>query len=336
MECSPYHPPMRFKDTTTSTPGQLDFVPRERRNQIWNVVIACSITIAVIFTLFFVPDMLGSPLLSALLSTTLLGALCFYVVYRKQQSLDLVMATEYQNMLYAQALSLGSIFCIIVHRDGSIVYANSGVSEIFPNMTQNNSEGLNGIMERSGISKIDRDRIMHAIYNSSPEQVVLPMAKHDQVRTFVFNLEPLNRPSGYTLIRGRSYQEQRAGKQLLPDMLRSTSPDKLNTMLERATVGLYVTDVYGRIEYGSAYLEHILQMELGELRTKRPAIQQIFYQINGEPLPHDYTIAEHHGTVLLQRPQGMLIHAQIHQTLLRDADGKISGAVGTILYSEQQ
>lgn len=322
---------MRFNETEFVSPGQMDFVPRERRSQIWRIIIAFSITIAIIFVLAFAPNTLGGRGISAFGSMIVVGLLCFYVIFRKQQNLDLVMATEYQNMLFAQAVALGSNFCLFVRRDGTIVYANAGLRQAFPQFGYSEAQALEGVFEQGGVPKADRERIMGAIYSSSSDRLVFPIRSNGEEKEYVLTVEPLQRPGGFTVIRGREYRGQRAGMQLLPDVLRTTSADKLDHLLAASPAGLYVTDAFGRLEYVNPALEQMLGYHASELLEARISIHRLFYQLAGQPVPDDYTLSDYNGEALMQKKQGALLNASLRQTIIRDADGKIIGASGTII-----
>ncbi len=322
---------MRFNETEYSSPGQMDFVPRERRNQVWHLIFAFCVCIALIFVLAFAPQTLGGRSLSAFTSMAIVGVLCFFVVYRKQQSLDLVMATEYQNMLFAQAAAQGSNFCLFVRRDGTIVYADKGLRDVFPNFAYSEAQALEGVFEAGGVTKADRERIMGAIYGGSSERLVFPIKAGGETREFILTVEPLSRPGGFAVIRGREYRGQRAGTQLMPDVLRTTSADKLDHLLSNSPIGLYVTDNFGRLEYVNPALEIMLGYKPSELLDAHIAIYRLFYQLNGQPVPDDYTLSEYKGEALLQKKQGLLLRVELLQIPIRDQDGKLTGATGTVL-----
>ena len=323
---------MRFNETEYTSPGQMDFVPRERRRQIWNLVIASSVCIALIFVLAFSPQSPSGRLAGAFASMAVVGGLCFFVIYRKQQSLDLVMATEYQNMLFAQAAALGSSFCLFVRRDGTIVYADDGLRNIFPSFVHNDSQALEGVFEAGGVVKADRERIMGAIYSSNSDRLIFPIKTKDgEAREYILTVEPLQRPGGFSVIRGREYRGQRAGMQLMPDVLRTTSADKLDHLLSSSPIGLYVTDNFGRLEYVNPAFETMLGYKPGELLEAHIPVYRLFYQLNNQPVPEDYTMADYNGEALLQKKQGLLMRADLAQSVMRDADGKLIGGAGTVL-----
>lgn len=326
---------MRFNETEYVSPGQLDFVPRERRRQVWNTVVAFAITIIVIFALAFAPDSLGGRSISAFTSMAIVAVLCFYVVYSKQQNIDLVMATEYQNMLFAQAAALGSSFCMFVRRDGTIVYANAGLRQVFPGQFSD-AQALESVFEQGGVPRADRDRIMSAIYASSSDRLIFPIRTPGNVeKEYVLTVEPLTRPGGFAVIRGREYLGQRTGLQLMPDVLRTTSAEKLDHLLANSPVGLYATDNFGRLEYVNPAIEHLLGYHSGELLEPRLSIHRLFYQLNGQPVPDDYTLADYYGEAMLQKKQGSLVPVQLKQTVMRDENGKITGASGTLMAIEE-
>jgi PAS domain-containing protein len=323
---------MRFSDSDYTSPGQLDFVPRERRNHIWRIIIAFAITIALIFILSFAPNSVGGRTMAGLISMGVIMVLCFYVVFRKQQNLDLVMNTEYENMLFAQAAALGSSFCLFVRRDGTITYADDGLRKLFPHVIYSESQALEGIFEQGGVRKTDRERIMASIYSGTSDRLVFPLKQRDgSTQDYILTLDALPRPAGYMVIRGREYLDARTGTQVLPDMLRSTSAERIDHLLNTTPVAHYITDGFGRLEYVTPALEKMLGYTGGEMLHSRMAVQHILFQINGHPIGDDYTIAEAHGTATLQKKQGALLEVVMQQALLRDSTGKIIGASGTFI-----
>lgn len=322
---------MRFIEAENS-PLQMEFVPRERRNHIWRVIAAFACTIAAIFILTFAPRSVGGQTMAGLISMAVIMILCFYVVFRKQQNLDLVMNTEYQNMLFAQAAALGASFCIIVRRDGTIVYSNDGLRTLFPHIAYTDSQALEGLFEQGGVRKTDRERIMASIYSGSSDRLVFPLRTREQKeQDYILTLEPLPRPVGFMFLRGREYLDTRTGTQMMPDMLRSTSAERLDHLLANTPVPHYVTDGFGKLEYVNPALEKLLGYEPGEMLDSHMNLQHMLYRIDGQPVGEDYTIGEVHGIASLQKKHDSVTEVLIHQTVLRDASGRIVGASGTLL-----
>lgn len=322
---------MRFSETEYNSTAQMDFVPRERRHQVWHIVVAFMFTICLLFILSVAPGAMGGPVFAGLASMASVAVLCFYVVYRKQQSLDLVMSTEYQNMLFAQAVALGTSFCLFVRRDGTIVYANDGLRKLFPHFAYSDSQVLEGLFEQGGVRKADRERVMAAIYSSQSDRVVCPLKTLEGEQEYILTMEPLKRPGGFMVVRGREYRDKRTGTQMLPDMLGTTSMDKIQHMLSNTAVAHYITDSYGRLEYVTPALERLLGYQGGELLDGKLYIHHLLYQLGGQPVGDDYTLTDYSGEATLQKKQGTVTTAILHQSVIRDENGKPAGATGSIL-----
>lgn len=321
---------MRFTETDYSSPGQLDFVPRRRRNQIWRIIVAFGLMIAMILFLGTIsPE--GRDGSALFLSVFIVACLCFYVVYRKQQSLDLVMDTEYQNLLFSQAAALGSSFCIFVRRDGTIFYANEGLRNFFPKSLHGNIQSLEVFFDQVSVTKSDRGRIMSAIYNNAAERLVFPIQTTDGQKDYVMTVDPLARPGGFLVLRGREFVSQRAGLQLMPDVLRTTSADKLDHMLAHSPVAHYTTDPYGKLEYANPAFERLVGYSLAEMGDGKLTIARLIHQLHGRPVPDDYTLADFNGDAIFHSTKDHLVQTTLTQRLIRDASGKVVGASGTAL-----
>lgn len=323
---------MRFSEAEFDTPAQMDFVPRERRGHITRVVVAFSISLVLLMALTMLPESLLSPAHAAIAAMAIIMGLCFYIVYHKQQNLDLVMHTEYQNMLFSQAAALGATFCIFVRRDGTIVYANDGLTKLFPHFAYSDSKALEMVFEQGGVAAADRERIMSAIYANQAERLVFPLLQPDGERKdYILTLEPLQRPGGYMVIRGREYRGQRAGTQVMPDVLRTTSVDKLDHLLSHTTVAHFVTDGFGQFEYANPAADQLLGYAAGEIVTNKVSLPQLLYKIGNQLVSEDYTLNDYVGSAMLKKKNGELVGVQLHLHLIRDAQGKLFGATGSAL-----
>lgn len=323
---------MRFSEAEFDTPAQMDFVPRERRGQITRVVVAFIIALVLLTALTMLPESLMAPNHAALIAMAIVLMLCFYIVYRKQQNLDLVMHTEYQNMLFAQAAALGSTFCLFVRRDGTIIYANDGLSKLFPQYAQGDSRALEVVFEQGGVATTDRARIMGAIYSNQSDRLVFPLVSPGgEKKDYILTLEPLQRPGGFMVVRGREYRDKRAGMQLLPDVLRATSADKLDHLLSTTSVAHYVTDSYGRFEYVNPATDQLLGYAAGEITTHKLSMHNVLYQVNGQPVTDETTLGDYTGPALLKKKSGELVQVLLQQSAIRDAQGKLLGTTGSAL-----
>ena len=319
---------MRFQETDQSNPGQLDFVPRERRGQGQRIVVAFAVTMALIFVLSYSTGAFG-PIISLLV----VAALCVYIVVGNQKNLDLLMSTEYQNLLYAQAVSLGSEFSIFVRRNGTIVYADRGLRDVL-GQSYGEAQALESIFERASVSKTDRERLMGSIYNNMADRLIFPIRNvSGESVNYILTVEPIPRPAGFVLLRGREYRDERSGAQVLPDMLRATSADKLDHLLGKTPVAHYATDAFGRFEYVNSAFEAALGFRSGEVISERTVLQAVVYQFGTDAIGDDYTLADFHGEAVLRNTENQLIDCLLFQKVIRDESGKTIGATGSIITS---
>ena len=323
---------MRFNDIDSMPPSQMDFVPRERRNQILKLIIAFTTTIALVFISAYAPVFNNSWLYAPLVVIIILMVLCVYVVYRKQLSLDLVMNTEYQNLLFSQAATIGTSFCIFVRRDGAIVYADQGLGKVFPRFDYSESQALEGMFEQGNVRKADRARILAAIMSHTSDSLIFPVFQlNGDKKDYIINVEPLSRPSGYCVIRGREYLGQRSGMQLMPDVLRSTSIDKLDHMLATTSVAHYTTDGFGKLEYANPAFARLFGYTPEELMEAGLSIHHLIVSFGQQVLTEEYSISEYSGDAVLLHRQGQQLQATVQQQVIRDVAGKAAGATGTVL-----
>jgi len=268
---------MRFNSFDSLHADQLDFVPRSRRKPLMRLVFSFGITIAIIALSAYVPFFAALDPYVAPLSIAVLTVLCLSTAYRIQMNLDLVMAAEFQNMVFAKALSVGTSFCMIVNRDGTIIHASDGLDDIFPGFDYAQSQALTGVFEHGTVRRADRERLMGAIYSGTSDRIVFPVIRqYQETKEFIITCEPLARPVGYSLIRGREYLGQRAGLQILPDVLSATSLEKINHLLAATPVGHYTTDAFGRFEYVNPAFESLMGYGTGEIISMKLSLSHLF------------------------------------------------------------
>jgi PAS domain S-box-containing protein len=245
------------------------------------------------------------------------------------------MTTEHQNLLFSQALSIGSEFSIIVRQSGTIVYANRGLHSFFGGTAVGESKALESIFERGGVSKPDRERVMGSIYNNMSDRLVFPIpTTGGEPREIILTIEPLARPAGFILIRGREFRGERTGLQMLPEMLRSTSVDKLDHLLTTTPIAHYATDVVGRIEYVNDALERAFGYTPGEILENRFTLSTLLLQMNGKAVTQDYTIGDFTGEAVVHSKSGKPVSCLLFQSVIRDEKNKPVGATGSIITPE--
>ena len=271
---------MRFNENETHDPARLDFVPREYRRQFTRMVAVFTLCLLALLIVGFV-GMIRESGFTPLLSLFIIIFISMYALIRKQRDLDLVVNTEYQNMLFAQGVALGVSFYLFVRMDGTIIYSSDGVRKLFPKLAGGEAQALASALEQGGVLAPDRDRLMKAITTCSADRMVFPIPVNGEKKEYVITVDPLTRPAGVLLVRGREFRDNRTGAQLLPDVLRSTTTDKLDHMLAHSPVGHYTADAFGQIEYANHAFEQLLGYGPGEIAERKLTLGEIIHSLKG-------------------------------------------------------
>src|SRR5690349_11273716 len=120
---------IRYSDLDPTTNGINEFVARKRVPTIIQLFILFILTLVITFgCLMFLADKFT---IAFVLTLVLMGS-GWYVLLQMQRNQDLVLATEFQNSLFASALGLNNKFCMIIRRNGTVVYLDRMFQEMFP------------------------------------------------------------------------------------------------------------------------------------------------------------------------------------------------------------
>lgn len=321
---------MRFSENEYHDPARLDFVPRQYRGQIARMIAIFSLCLVAVL-LVGVLQVGRASGLAPILSLFIIIFVSMYALILKQRDIDHVVNTEYQNMLFAQGIALGSAFYLFVRMDGTIGYSSDGLRKLFPRLHDGGAQSLDTVLEYGGVRTIDRDRLMKAVNTCVADRMVLPIPVNGEPKDYVITVDPLPRPAGMLLVRGRQFRDARAGTQLLPDVLRSTSAEKLDHMLSTSPTAHYTTDGFGEVEYANPAFEQLLGYAEGEVIGRKIPLRDIIQSFKGDAPANETAMIEYSGNVTLKRKGGGTLHAMLFQSLIRDSAGKLTAATGSIL-----
>lgn len=319
---------MRFSDDIDTSIGP-DFIPRKHNKPITRLLALHALVIVVAAVcIYFVPQNI-QPYAGAIILVSLLG-LAAYTVLHSQQNNDMRMATEFENMLFSAAISLGSSFCFFVKRDGTIVYSDDGTQSTFPRFAYEEGRALDTLFEEGNVSKTDAERVYSALTNATKEKLVFPISQPDGTRSeFIVIVEPLRRPAGYFVVRGRPYYSDRVDSVKMPTSFGIADLEKVEALLTNLSAGVYITDAQGSIEYCNETLEKMTGFTSDELVESKSTLMKLIYEADGYSMG-EFGVTDYVGTILLQRKIGSLARAHLHQTITRDQSGKVSGCIAQI------
>lgn len=192
---------MRYTEHTSSSAAPQYFIPRDRSQTIWRVIIGFVIVLGTMLLLNLVPNLVGGEPEASLLSMVAISILCFYIVYLKQQNLDLVTQAEFQNLLFSQAVAVGTSFCLFVKRDGEIVYVNQGLRSIAPEISGKSYVELDVLLNALKLQEHVKRAIQDAVFALEPKSIPISIGYGASHHAINLEIAPLSRPSGYVVIK---------------------------------------------------------------------------------------------------------------------------------------
>ena len=319
---------VRYTDLDFGSSGAKDFVIRRRTpTQFHLMLIFASVLLLAVSITLTISD--KASLLSILF--IMLGTLAWYCMIQIQRSRDLVLATEFQNSLFASALGIHNKFCIIIKRDGGIVYLDRAFQEIFPDFLKQPRRSIDILLEMGRVSKDDSAKIFSAIERGVYEKVIFDIrGTRGAFHRMVMSIEPIMRPSGFILLRGREFVEARddlatTGK-TNSSLLNKSSITLFSHIMDSMNMGVYMTGPNGNMVYINPVLEQWLGFKEGEAITNNLALQHIVMHGGPEKIePGNYE-----GEVILQKKTGGTLKAFINQKVIRDEQGKVVGCTALV------
>jgi PAS domain-containing protein len=323
---------VRFTDILSSgndTPNvnnRQDFVVRTRR-PLWQtlfMMFASVLPISVILSIFVKDTIVFAEVLLIILVS--LGT---YVVLVVQRCRDLVLATEFQNALFSSALGHSNKFCLIIKDDNTVSYIDHSLQEMFPNFYKEPRRAIDVLLEQGQVSKEDRKMVFSAIERRVRGKVIFDIIdSKKKSHRIMMSIEPITRPRGFMLLRGREFVEKRVlGPQIAENhklpIFNETNISMFSYIMDSMDIGAYMIDLFGKITYANLTLEQWLDFDEEELITNGLSLKDIISQTSLETYVED--LKNYEGEVLLQRKIGGYIKASINQKAMYDEQGTIIG-----------
>ncbi|WCR58302.1 ATP-binding protein [Wolbachia endosymbiont of Ctenocephalides felis wCfeJ] len=259
--------------------NRVDFILRNHGMSIILIAIIMSLPPIGISALYFF-DMydwhinIGANLLVGTLMT-------FFMAYNVKRHRYLLNSIEFQNAIFANALNHNTEFCLILHKDKGIVYADARFYERFKDHIDNDVT-LDKILEAGDISEKDKKALHNALKNSSSVQVRITLSKKNRTFNFfllfdpipdnpqvvldsnkIFNLSlaPIARPHGYFVLKATQMNKEQVYEELI----------------EKHNIGTYIANTKGVILSANRRFLDIFELKRLE---KGSSINDFIFQSN--------------------------------------------------------
>ncbi|MDM8334827.1 ATP-binding protein [Wolbachia pipientis] len=168
--------------------NRVDFILRDHGMSIMVMAVIMFLPSIVISALYFfdIYDRHINIEINLLVSTLM----TLFVIYNIKHYKYLLNIIEFQNAIFANALNHNTEFCLILHKDEGVVYADARFYERFKDHVDDDVT-LSKILEAGNISEKDRKALYHALKNNSSVQVRIALSRKNGISKFLLLLEPI-------------------------------------------------------------------------------------------------------------------------------------------------
>ena len=317
----------RLTDSLTERSSDNDFVVRRRHPLVMKLLVVFGVAfVGLYYTAMHTHTLDGKYLFIATLCLAI-GAMAWFTIYYSLRNHDLVMVTEFQNALFASAAGLSSRFCVIVKRDGTIVYFDPGFQRIFRSFVHDEVRSIDALFEKEGIQS-EVGRSIYTVLEQGTSDKVLCDIPHDGALVrYLLTIDSLQRPRGFWVIRGREFVEPRMERSAQSAEQGNIMSQLFSGMIQQLPVGMYAAGPDGRIYFVNHTLENWLGYGPGELLQRQTPIHDIIYQV-AEGRPGDFSMDSFDTEVTFQKKTGALLKCHVTQHALSDHNGQPGGVAG--------
>ncbi|QKX02273.1 response regulator [Wolbachia endosymbiont of Dirofilaria (Dirofilaria) immitis] len=223
-----------------------------------------------------------------------------FMIYNAKRYRYLLGITEFQNAIFASALNHNTEFCLILHKDEGVVYADARFYERFKEHIDNDVT-LDKLLKAGNVSEKDTKALYDALKNNSSVQVRITLDKKNKTSNFLLlfdpisdnpqialdnnkilnlSLAPIARPHGYFVLKATQMNKEQVYEELI----------------EKHNIGTYIANAKGvilsvnrrfldmfelrKFEKGSLINDFIFQSNHGNTTTDN---EISFCTVNGVP-----------------------------------------------------
>lgn len=113
-------------------------------------------------------------------------------------------ALEFMNALFSSAIGKGYAFCCMVKSTGEIVFYNRPFQEVFPNYVAQKTRTLKSLTELYHVPQEHADALKALMEENRAGEIASRIhAENQPEKAVTFHLEPIERPTGFFLLRGQ-------------------------------------------------------------------------------------------------------------------------------------
>ena len=312
-----------------------DFIIRRRILPVWQLLVLFGLSFTILFVVTTNAQMLGGAIGLGLAIFAVIGPLTWFTVYFSQQNRDMLLAAEFQNALFSAAARLKTKFVMIVKQDGTIFYFDRGFQRVFPETNSRGTLMIDKIFSSKQISAVEAEKLHRALDENHADTVFihLPNDKGEEQK-IIITIDPLPRPSGFFIIRGRDYVVKRYERDTtksasLPMTDNPHLSASLSHMLHTVPYGIYTTDADGNLLFANYRLESWLGYNQNEMASRKLNLMSLVAPQNTATV-ESLLLRDCEGDVQFKSKEGRPVQLHLQQEITKDENGAVIGSVAVL------
>lgn len=130
----------------------------------------------------------------------------FLIISHNMEKLKKVkQSLEFMNALFSSALGRGHKFCCIVKNTGDVVFFNRAFQAVFPAYISQTDRKISALMQIYNVPDTQRDHISNLMSSNTEGTLtaVFREATATSELSMTISIEPIDRPTGFFLVRGK-------------------------------------------------------------------------------------------------------------------------------------
>lgn len=278
--------------------NKVDFILRNYGMPIFIVAILTFLPYTITSTLYFFN--VYSQRINIEINLLIGILITLFVIYNINHYKYVLNTVEFQNAIFANALNHNTEFCLVLHKNGNVVYADARFYERFKNYLENDIS-LDKILEIVDISEQDKKLFYHALKNNTSIQVTISLNKKNKLSDFLLLFEPISdnaqiaingdktlnlslsaiaRPNGYFVLKAIKVNKEQVYGELIEKHNIATYVSSTKGIL--SSVNKSFLDIFElkKLEKGSSINDFIPQSNYNNTTSNN---ELLFFTINGTP-----------------------------------------------------
>lgn len=274
----------RFIDDLEFLKDSKDFSIRDETESHWYIGLAFTIAFMLVVSSFVFVGFHNIYIIIAIVTVAMSGLMYVVLLYIREEQRNMTVL-ELQNAIFSSAAQMVTELCIIIRKDGRVVYISPEYKKKLLKGNSTKKLALDSLVKFGAITKGDKEKLEKALIEGKSTQITFYISNaENDINTVSFSLQPigvqqksdvvkglrlaaqpLSRPSGYFLL-----EAPKENKELVEE-------NRKYSLLKNFSLGYYSLKKNNEFKEVGGSLESDLGYQEGEIYNLGLNFKEIFY-----------------------------------------------------------